>query len=79
MILGHSGKLYFIRQTEEGINLVEKLRYAHHFVLYLLGSEEYMRIVLREATHAEKSVERAGKFVAMHSAEFAVADGQLFV
>ena len=79
MVLGHCGKLYLIGQTEEGIYLIEKLGYADNLVLYLLGSKEYMCIILREATHAEKPVERTGKLMAMYSAEFAVADGEFLI
>ncbi len=38
-----------------------------------------MRIVLREATHAEQAVEHAGAFVAINGAELGEADGQLTI
>ena len=50
-----------------------------HLILGQMASEEYMSIVLSEATYAEKSVKRARKLVAMYSAEFTVAKRQFLV
>ncbi len=55
------------------------MRYSYNLVAYLVGSKEYISIVLSEATYAEKSVKRARKLVAMYSAEFTVAKRQFLV
>ena len=79
MVVGHGGKLDLIRQTEERVDLVKKLRNADDLVLYLILGKEDVRVVLREAAYAEHAVQRAGQLMAVDDAQLAVAQGQLLI
>jgi hypothetical protein len=49
-----------------------------HLGQLILGAED-VRVVLREAAHAHQAVQRAGRLVAMHVAEFGQPDRQVAV
>ena len=56
-----------------------ELQAVHHFVFDLLRRAEDVRVVLREAAHAEQSVQHAGALVAVDRAELAEPHRQVAI
>ena len=79
MVVGHGGKLYLIRQTEQRIDLVKELDNALYLVLHLIPSHEDVCIVLREAADTEQAVQSAGQLMAVDKAELAHTKRQVTV
>ncbi len=50
----------------------------HSSAICVLGAED-VRVVLREAAHAQQAVQRAGRLVAMHDAELGEAQRQVAI
>ena len=76
---GHGGQLDRVVQTEGRIHLVEQADDVLDLVLHLLGRHEDVRVVLREAAHAEQSAQSAGQLVAVHKTQLAAAKRQIAV
>ena len=74
------GKLGFIFvETESGERIDGELKAVHDFVFDLLGCAEDVRVILREAAHAEQAVEHAGALIAVDRAQLAQAHRQIAV
>ncbi len=54
-------------------------RQSHHFVFDLLRRAENVRVVLREAAHAEQPVQHAGALIAVDRAQFAQPHRQIAI
>ena len=79
VVLRHCGNLDLILQAEDGVDLVEQLDDVLDLVLHLVPGHEDVRVVLREAAHAEQAVQCARKLVAVHEAQLADAHRQVAV
>ena len=73
------GKFDVILKAERVVDLVNKFNNAFDLVLYLFARHKDMRVILRKASHAHKSVKRAGKLVAVNKSEFSNSERQVFI
>ena len=79
VVLRHGGQLDLIGQTEGGVYLVEQADNVLDLVLHLIPGHEDVRVILREAAHAEQTVQRAGQLVTVYQTQLAHAQRQLAV
>ena len=69
-VFGTGGQFKAVLEAEHLVEFVDKAHYSFDFALDLVGGHEDVSVVLREATHAHKSVQSAAKLVTVHQTEF---------
>ena len=79
VVVRHGRQLDGVGQAERRIDLVEELDDILNFVLHLIPCHEDMRVVLREAAHAEQAVQRAGELMAVDQTELTDSERQVAV
>ena len=79
VILRHGGQLDLIGQAEGRVNLIEQTNDVLDLVLHLIPGHEDVGIILREAAHAEQTVQCAGQLMTVYQTQLAYAQRQLLV
>ena len=66
-------------EAELAQDLLGQVEHARDLIGELLGQAEDVRVVLREAAHAEEALQRARALVAVHGAQLAPAEREVLV
>mmetsp|Transcript_26265 Transcript_26265/g.66878 ORF Transcript_26265/g.66878 Transcript_26265/m.66878 type:complete len:389 (+) Transcript_26265:617-1783(+) len=77
--LGARGQRHGVVEPKHAVHLAQELEEALHLGHDLVGAAEDVRVVLREAAHAEQAVHGARPLVPVHRAQLSHADGQVAV